>query len=457
MSRRKLALGIGSTAAEKGIVAGVQLLLLPVLANGWGLELYGIWAVMYTIPGFLVLSDFGIVTSAWARMTDFVSRGQEDRARTVLHTAWLVTALIGAALVALLASVLWALPPGTLPVSSTLTEAQSRHTLFVLVAYGVMTVPFKLGTCVLSATNRYSLSAWSMAAVFFVENMALLIAVLAGAGLPEAALVLFVARLSALLVLLALVARLTPQLAVGIGGARWAEWRALWRPALSASVFTIGFLGFMQGSVVALGIAAGAAAVPAFVAVRTLSRIGLQATVLVIHPAAQQFGHEMAKGDHYRAGRYLGLVAASTLVLAGGMAVAFTAFGQPAIELWTGGAIRPPWALVALMALASLMGALWNGVSNFLLIVNRPQAIAIASIAGGTAGIVLILVLGGRLGSPAVGIACALTDLVILLAAIRFVWRHWWQNPEFRRGAMASLSDFAAPLAMLRALRRRGS
>ena len=457
MSRRKLVLGIGSTAAEKVIVAAVQLLLLPVLVNGWGLELYGIWAVMYTIPGFLVLSDFGIVTSAWARMTDFVSRGQEDRARTVLHTAWLVTVLIGIVVVTVLGLVLWVLPAGTLPVSSILTEEQSRRTLFLLVAYGVMTVPFKLGSCVLSSTNRYSLSVWSMAAAFFLENMALLIAVLAGAGVLEAAVVLFVARLSALVVLVTVVGRLTPQLAVGIRSARWAEWRDLWRPALSASMFTIGFLGFMQGSVVALGVAAGVAAVPAFVAVRTLSRIGLQATVLVVHPAAQQFGREMATGGQYRAGRYLGLVSATTLVLAGGMAIVFTALGQRAIELWTGGAISPPWALVALMALASLVGALWNAVSNFLLIINRPEAIAMASIVGGTAGIVLILMFGGRLGSPAVGLACVLTDLVILLVAIRFVRRTWWQNPDFRKGAIASLAELRKPFATLRAARRRGS
>jgi hypothetical protein len=55
-------------------------MLVPVLASRWGLELYGQWLLLATLPQFLSMSDLGFATAAGTRMTMAVARGDRDEA-----------------------------------------------------------------------------------------------------------------------------------------------------------------------------------------------------------------------------------------------------------------------------------------------------------------------------------------------------------------------------------------
>jgi len=453
MSLRRLSLGIGSIAVDKLVITAVQLLLVPLLANAWGLTLYGIWAMMITIPAFLVLGDFGIVTSAWARMTMFVSRGEMGNARSVLHTAWVVTTGICLGLIALGGLLLLLLPEGIVPVTTGFDEEQSRTVILMLIVYGLGTIVFRLNTSIFRASGNLPLSIWCNTLSYALENFALVLAVFLGAKPVGAAATLLAMRCISILIVLLISFRKFPQLSPGYAAARQSEWRELWRPALSASVLGIGFLAFLQGSVLALGFAAGAAAVPAFVAVRTVSRLGWQVSLMVAQPAAQEFGHEMARGHMRKAGRYFGLVVAISTVMALGMSIGLALLGQPAVRIWTNGAIAPPYALILAMALSSFAGILWNPLSNLVLAVNRQDAIAHASIGSGAAALVFIVLSGDELGTVAAGVASAFTDMMTLAAVALFVRRNWWRDPEFRAGSAQSIAELRSPLSTLRALR----
>ncbi|WP_347303354.1 hypothetical protein V5740_01645 [Croceibacterium sp. TMG7-5b_MA50] len=455
MNLRRLSLGIGSGLFDKIVVTVVQLLLVPVLANAWGLTLFGIWAMLATIPTMLALSDFGIITSAWARMTLFVSRGEVERARMVLHTAWLSSGLITLALVVLSGATLILLPAGILPNAPGLGDVDSRAALFMLIAYGLGTVLFRLNTVIFRAAGNVPLNLWCNTASYTIENVGVLIAVLLGAGIVTAAGVLLVARCISIVGVFVLGNIKYPELRPGFMQASRDEWVQMWRPALSAAVLGFGVIAFLQLSVLALGASAGAAAVPAFVAVRTLSRVGLQISQMVAGPVAQEFGQEMAGGRAERAGRYFGLVLATSLVMSVGIAFGMVVLGTTFVRLWTAGAIEVSFTLMLAMALSSAAAVLWNTVANLISSVNRQGAISNINLGASIVGLLLIAVTGDHLGAVAAGLAFAAVDLVTVVAVVRFVRQEWWISPEFRDGTCTTFQHLRNPAGMLRALRQR--
>lgn len=454
MSARKILVGSASIVLDKVVVSAVQLLMVPVLTHAWGLTLFGTWAMIGTIPTFLAMGDFGIVTSAWARMTMFMSRGETDKARTVIHTAWLVATAICVAISLILAAVLWYLPDSALPTAAGFPAEDARLTILMLMVYGLGTIVFRLNTTIFRASGQFPLTVWSNTASYGIENFAVIIAVFAGYGPVVAAAALLAMRGVSIAIVFALSFSRFRQVAPGFSGASRTEWREMWRPALAASLLGLGLMTFLQASVAVLGAVAGAAAVPAFVAVRTISRIGLQVSLVVAQPAAQEFGNEMAKGENFKAGRYFGLVLATSAFMATGMGLGLVLLGQPVIRLWTGGAIDPSMALLVFIALSSFAGGMWNPLLNVILAVNRQKEITGANLLIGVLGLGIIWATADEMGNVSAAIASAIVDGVTLGAMLLFVWRHWLTIPAFREGMHATLADLRRPVATFQSLRK---
>lgn len=454
MSRRRLGIGIGAYAFDKGVVAVIQLLMVPVLANMWGLTLYGIWAMVLTVPSFLVLGDFGIVNSASARMIRFIARQEWDQARATLHTAWTVTLAIVAFIAVVTAAVLLLLPDGTVPTTAGLNEADARLTVLLLLVYGLVGIVFRLNTAAYRASMHYTLSILCSTATYLMENGVVLVLAFAGFGPVVAAAGMLVVRLLAIGVVFVLSFRLTPRLRPGFAGTSKAEWREMWRPALAASALGFGQAAYLQGSVVLLGAIAGAASVPAFIAVRTLSRQGVQVATLVSVPVSQEFGNAMGRGELRRAGRFFGLVFAIAVAMAAVSGAGLVLLGEPFIRLWTHGAIRADHALLMLMALSSIGAMLWSPLSNLVMALNRQNSFSYANLAVSGVGLVVIWMLAGRMGSAAAGLSFALVDGVTLGAVALFIWRHWAGLGEFRAGASSMMREMRSPFTMVKSVLR---
>lgn len=456
MSRRRLSLGIASHGLDKIVVAAVQLISIPVLANNWGLTLFGIWAMMITVPAFLVLSDFGIVNSALARMTRSLGRQDWGEARTTLHTAWLATCIIGALACIIIGGVFWLLPTGVLPVSGSFAESDARLTLLLLLVYGLSSLLFRLNTAVYRSAMHYTLSVWCSMGSYALENAGVIIAVVMGADPVTAASVLLSTRLMAITFVLWVTLRRFPQMRPGFRAASRAEWGEMWRPALAASVLGFGLAAYLQGSVVLLGALAGAAAVPAFVAVRTLSRLGTQMSTLISIPVAQEFGNALARDDTRSAGKYFALVAVPAAIMALGLGLGFVLLAEPVVRLWTGGVIAADRSLIIFMAVSSFGSILWNPLSNLILVINRQAVFAYANLAASAVGLLVIYALAEGMGAASAGLSFALVDLVTLACVAAFIARQWLCDQAFRSGIASATAELRSPMALLRSLKRTG-
>lgn len=433
MSRRRIAANIGAHIGDKAVVALVQLVTVPVLLHAWGTDGFGRWAMLATLPAFLALGDFGIVRVAGARVTALLARGEVAAARVAVHAAWAATLIIVGGL-ALVGTAAWA-ALGEAKVPGDVAPA-----IGWLALYGVLTIFVRLHTVMLRAAGHYQLWSWSATGFYALDNAALLLAAAGGADFAQAAAAMALSRAAQLLMVAITGRRWMAGVMPGLSGAARSEWAVLARPALAASVLAIGMAAFLQGSTLLLGVLAGAAAVPAFVAVRTLARLGVQAALVVAQPLGQEFAVARARGDARRSGRLLAAVLGGAGLLAIGTGGALVLAGGPFIGWWTGGRIEVDHALLALMAVSTFAAVLWSALGQLAEATNRQQALAYAHLLAGLAGLA-VLVAGAPLwGALAAAAGFALADLLTLAAVLALTVRRWLAEPALRAGARSLLA-----------------
>ncbi|MBB4858114.1 O-antigen/teichoic acid export membrane protein [Novosphingobium chloroacetimidivorans] len=446
---RRVAAGIGMTAFDKLVVAGTQLLLVPILAGHWGLELYGQWLILATLPQFLSISDFGFATAAGTRMTMAAAQGDRQEAMRIFQSAWRAILLTSTGMIVLVLLLALCLPSALFGAHPVAPVEDLRLTMAVLGLYGVVAVQGGIFFAGFRAAQLFPIGAFWNAIVLLIENAALIITVASGGGPLAAAWAWLVGRLIGLAGQNWLLRRKVPWLTIGLARGSWKEARALLAPAGAIMLMPVAQAVVLQGTALVVGAVAGQGAVPVFAAARTLSRVGMQLCWIVSTPLMPEFSAAAAREDRQAmAAMVLALMLVSAaLVLP--YALGFALLGGPAIALWTHGAIQAPAALVAAMGLAIAAGGLWYPLSTLMLARDRQArytgwylalSLASLSLAGG-----LVAMLGVSGG----GIGLAVLDLAMLVVVARLACRHLATPAELRQACRAVWRTIQARRARL--------
>ena len=442
-----------ASAVSRVVTIVTQLALVPLLTNAWGVERYGIWAMLTAVPFLLLMSDFSVTTTSWARMTRFVARGRMQRARIAFATAWATLATATAFVAALAALAVWGFAGDLFEPTTVLPLDELQWATFALVLFGLVMLLFRQALINYRAKGEVARAVWANIVAYVAEYAALFAVVLADGGILIAALAMLAMRCLSLLFALVAGARRHSDLRPGFAGASLPELRRMGGPALYATLLGAGLILFQQGSVLALGAAAGAAAVPAFVAVRTLSRLALQGVGIVSQPLSHAFGDALALGQWERAGRLFGTVLALGIVGGSAVAAGLLVLGRWFVDRWTLGALEAPFGLILAMALAAFLGTLWTPFVEFMLVAHRQRGPALANLVSAPLAIGLIVLLAPTVGSAAAGWGLVLVDGIAVLAVTRMVASGWWREPRFRSGVRQGVAELRRPWRMFDANR----
>lgn len=432
---RRVAAGIGMTVFDKLVIAGTQLLLVPVLASHWGLERYGQWLILASLPQFLSISDFGFATAAGTRMTMAAARGDREDASRIFQSAWRAILVTSAAMIALVLLAAWCLPDAVFGGSPASPTANLRLTLAVLGLYGVLAVQGGIFFAGFRAAQLFAVGAFWNALVLLVENAALVATVLLGGGLVEAACAWLAGRFVGLVGQNLLLRRQVPWLSIGLVQGSWTEARALLAPAGSVMLMPIAQAVVLQGTALVVGAAAGQSAVPVFAAARTLARVGMQLCWIVSTPLMPEFSAAVARGDR----RSMAMMVLAVLLFSAAIvlpyALSFAVLGGPAIALWTHGTIVTPSRLVLAMGLTIAAGGLWYPLSNLMLARDRQGHYTGWYLALALMSLPVTYGLVSALGVSGGGLSFALLDAIMLIVVMRLVRRHLVTPDELAQAA----------------------
>lgn len=419
MNLKRVTVGVAANVYDKLVIAGVQLLVVPVLAVHWGVEGYGAWVILAAVPSFLSVSDLGFATAAGNQMTMLAARGMHADTVRVFQSAWAV--ILTSSLLAVLGALLivWSIPSVAWPSFSSMTPDSSRLTLSLLITYAVVSLQGSIFMAGFRCAGLFALGAFWSANTILFENVCMVVVVILGYGPEYAAATLVAARIFALLVQNLLLRINVPWLKIGFEKADRAEALGLLKPALAVLAVPLGQAAFLQGSTLALGAALSSMAVPVFTATRTFSRIGIQLTQLLTHAIMPEFSAAVARKDRRSEFLIVLLTVSVALAVALPFAIVLILFGPQLIALWTRQLIIPGRELVALMALTVVLGGFWSPLSNLILAINRHAGFALPFLFLSAATIPMTFVCSRLIGPAGAALSVVVLDFIMCVVIVK--------------------------------------
>ncbi len=367
----RLLRGIGANAFSQLVIIGLQLALVPVLATHWGLRVYGIWLMLFTIPSYLALGDFGFATAAGVDMTMKVARGDRAGAVTTYHSALAAILALSTTILVIVLAICLLLPTQAVTFDIPVSSGDIRLVLCLISAYGLICLASSILMAGFRCAGFYATGVVTQSFTQLIESGACICVVLMGGSLLAAAIAYLSARMSCVAAQAWVLSRKIPWLTIRFHGVRLREVQRLAHPAIAALALPFAQAIFLQGTPVVLGAATTAATVPIFTTVRTLIRAGVQLTTLLNHAIMPEFSTAVARGDaRTQRGFLFATLATNAAILIPG-SIVLLIWGQQIVTLWTHGAVRPPWLFLALMTATMVVNGMWHPVSNLILAANR--------------------------------------------------------------------------------------
>ncbi len=108
--RKRLIKGIGANAVGQIVTVIIQLLSVPLFIQAWGVELYGEWLTLSTIPSYFAMSDIGFANVAANEMTMEVARSNKPKSLEIFQSTWLFISTVSLAIVLILLLLVWFIP-----------------------------------------------------------------------------------------------------------------------------------------------------------------------------------------------------------------------------------------------------------------------------------------------------------------------------------------------------------
>lgn len=423
----------------------IQLTLVPVMAQSWGLETYGVWLILFALPYYFSASDLGLAVAAGNDMTAAVAQGRRDDAIVTFQT--MQAGLLGLSVLVLGLTAWLSLGPLN-PLLDFAQQASGGHavaTLMLLVVYGLLALQVSVAHSGMRATGGYARCVMIVTSIYMTQAVAVVAAVVAGATILHAAAIYCGAHLVGVLVLRWVLHRHAPWLRTFPARPSWSELRRLMPAALAMLCVPLSYALAFQGPSLALGAYAGAAVVPIFSAVRLATRAAVQVPMVVAFASMPAFTIATAQGDEPRRAELVALCLVTSLCVLVPAATVFIAFGQEMIGLWTGGVIEPPLSLVIALAATMVMIGTWWPLSVLIMSINEHARYSYVFLGLSAAAVALTAVLAKPLGVLGAGVAIVALDASMLI---------WILIQARRLGLIDLASLLAAPKTVLGVVRR---
>lgn len=372
---RRLINGVGANLYSQIVILLTQIVLVPIMASQWGLQKYGLWLLISTIPSYLSLSDFGFATAAATRMTMEVARGDCNAARRTFQSAWFVISLASVPMALVAISIGLLLPDNWF--SRSLAQSQvteMRVTLAILIIFAVICLQGSITQAGFRCSGQYAKGTAIQSTTMLCEAIAAIVVVSVGGSFILLALTYLIIRMLALCIQAVMMVRTVPYLDFGFSDANIVDIKSLLRPALAVMALPAAQAIFLQGTTTIIGLAISASAVPIFTSTRTLTRVGIQLTTLLNHAIMPELSMAVVSNHQATKAHIVAATVIGSVIIVIPFGFGLMMLGPMFIKFWTNGVISPPYSLLLTMTIVMIINGIWHPLSNLLLAVNRQES-----------------------------------------------------------------------------------
>lgn len=378
---QRLLKGFGANSLGKFWALLIQLISVPVLTSAWGLEGYGVWLMIATIPVYLGLSDFGLGTAAGVDMTAAMALNDRPAALQAFQSVWLfmtaVTAIVATAVI--LGALVWGYRADELP-GQTFAPMRTAGAIGFITLAALLMIQMSILKTVFQATHKYALGTVILDLASLSDGLIVIVIALLGGDVLWAALGMLGMRLVSLIVFHGIQARLEPWCHPGWAMANRQTLRRLMHPSLSALALTLANSLGLQGIVLTLGLTMGPAVAAVFASTRMLTRIPLQFATLLSRASLPELTRAQIEGRTDLTRRLMRANVGLALISVLPFALVLTIWGNTILKWLSNGQMTADTGSFVLLGAAATLNALWNVLGMKLLATNRQNVFAWAAL-----------------------------------------------------------------------------
>ncbi len=417
--KSRLVRSVAANSFSQGVTLVTQLLNVPLFAHFWGVDLWGEWVLLSTIPVYLAMSDLSFGATAGTEMTMLVGRGDRPRALQVLQSAWFVVTGLSVGLFLLFLTLTFVLPLNDLLNLSLLTRGESTAIMVVLLCQVFVAQQGGLIEASYKCDGNYASGVFWMNVMRLTEFAVGALFLFLGADPWTYAMAAVAVKSASYFLLWSDVTRRSPWIRLGWSHVDLGLARPLLGPAITFNAFPLGYALNIQGFTILAGMVGGGPGAALFSTMRTLVRVvwqvanGIALSIWAeLSKAIGAGDYELARKIHRRAGQVALWV---VLMGSGVMAV----FGPWVYEVWTRRVVPFDPVLFGLLLLATILGSQWVVSYTVALATNRHKRIAGEFILCNAGAIGLGALLVRPMGMQGGALALALGELVMLGLVLR--------------------------------------
>lgn len=418
-SLQKIALGSGANIYGQVVATGVQLLSIPIFLSRWDTQTYGTWILLTTIPAYLSLSDFGLVSAAGTKMTILSGQSLKHQAQTVLSSAvrfvlWVVVciSLLGIGATGLLAALGF---PG---------DVLAAAICFIFIV--LMTQASGLADIMLRSSGMFALGSFISANARLLEWGGYLGGLYIGGSLTSTALGGLVGRFLSTTAVLLYASRKTG-FRLWLRDGRSLEIRSLVQPSLGTLSINFANALSLQGVSIVVASGLGPVALVSFNTLRTLCRAAIQATSVISHALWPELSRSYNSENLVRFVRLSSLFSWLGLAVALASGIAGYLLTPLVLPLWTHGQVPFDPALAALFWIYAAAAGSWHVRRVILMSTNNHGRLGAITL------LVSILVVAGAGVAASLG-SLPITVLMTVLGEVALLVTSWVFSTRLLRG-----------------------
>lgn len=392
----------------------VRLLQVPLLLSSLGVDDFGRWLVLYTLPSWLSFANMGFGSVAANGMSMAAADGDLNKCRTLFSSTLALIAGIG-----ICGSVFTAIVAPYIPWEKFLGVSTERHnelTLAVLclVISSFLSFYVEVFDGRFRAGRKYHLGVIAGSFRPWLELLAIVIALHFSTRFDTLALSLLVTTVIYSLFYQLFSRRVMSEIKFSFKHVQIAQFRQLFRKGIAFQSFPLGNALLYQGNILIVQSILGPVAVAVFGTTRTLVRVVNQIMEVIMQAIMPEMSHLIGAKDMVRAARLHRFGVALSIICAWSGTVALAFWGQSLYGLWVGKTIDLPQQLLLLFLLPIPFNALWFTSSMVHSAGNQHEGLAVRFMVATTLGAIGCIFLSYFQGIEGAAVSTLLVDIILI-------------------------------------------
>lgn len=411
----------------------LRVIQIPLLIYFLGVEDLGRWTVLYTIPSWLTLANFGFGTVASNEITMLVANNKVNKAIKV-YTSTLFLLLIIFVVGSILTSVIIQFVNWDSLLKSSSSHSRNSEfsnavifmsiSVFLSFFYGLLGSAFR-------AKRKMHLQIYISTILPWLNLGAMLISLYFTKRFDYLSFSLLCSNIIYAIIYYTLSKKTFPKLVFSRKYIDSNLFKILFKKGIAFQAMPLGNALNIQGSIIIIQLILGPAAVALFSTVRTLVNLVKQVIDIINQSTWSELSYLIGAENYTKASKIhvFGICVAIIMAISGSIVLLF--FGEFVYTLWTNNQINLPFVLLFIMVASVPLNALWITSSVVLMSSNNHEKLAKTYIVVSLITFVLNLILTKTFGLTGSAFSMVIFEFLMVPFVIKnsiMVTKDNWSN-----------------------------